>query len=154
AVAGRQELGMMAEMPLAVNGGGVASGLQDLGDGLLLIADAVAAGRAELQRFAVAGSEVVSAFSLSGRFVVTGASLKHMARGPKAEESAVRVWEIATGKEVASFQGHQSSITAVAFAPDGKSLASGGGDSTILIWDLVGQLRHGQRRQPLPAAEL
>jgi WD40 repeat protein len=108
----------------------------------------------QFHRFALAGSEVVSAFSPSGRFVVTGASLKSMARGPKAEESAVRVWEVATGKEVASFQGHQSSITAVAFAPDGKSLASGGGDSTILIWDLVGQLRHGQRRQPLTAAEL
>jgi len=107
----------------------------------------------ELHRFAVAGMEVVSAFSPNGRYIVTGASLKSMARGPKAEASAVRVWEIATDKEVASFQGHQSSITAVAFAPDGKSLASGGGDSTILIWDLAAAAGLPSQ-SPLTAKEL
>jgi WD40 repeat protein len=59
----------------------------------------------------------------------------------RAGRKIVRVWEIATGKQVASFEGHVSTITALSYAPDGKSLASGGGDSTILIWDLIGRLR-------------
>jgi WD40 repeat protein len=108
----------------------------------------------EIQRFTVPGMEVVSAFSPSGRFLATGGSLMHMARSPTAEENIVRVFEIANGKQVASFEGHHSAITSVSFAPDGKSLASGSGDSTILLWDLVGRLRNERNAKPLTTAEL
>jgi len=100
----------------------------------------------------VPGMEAVSAFSPSGRFLATGSSARNMARSPTAEETIVRVWEIATGKQVASFAGHHGAITAVSYAPDGRSLASGSGDTTILIWDLIGRLRKDAR--PLTAAEL
>ena len=108
----------------------------------------------EMHRFTVPGSEAVSAFSPSGRFLATGSSLMHMAQSPTAEEKIVRVWEIATGKQVASFEGHQGTITALSYAPDGKSLASGSVDSTVLIWDLVGRLRKPRDAKPLTADQL
>jgi hypothetical protein len=108
----------------------------------------------EIQRSTVPGSEAVSAFSPSGRFLATGSSSMHMANRPTAEEKSVRVWEIATGKPVASFEGHHGAITALSYAPDGKSLASGSVDSAILVWDLIGRLLKPKDAKPLTAAQL
>jgi WD40 repeat protein len=49
----------------------------------------------------------------------------------------IQLWDVATGKELGQLQGHQADVTALAFAADGKTLASGSGDTTILIWDLT-----------------
>jgi WD40 repeat protein len=50
-------------------------------------------------------------------------------------DAAVRVWETATGKERASFEGQRPMITALAIARDGRRLASGSSDTTIIVWD-------------------
>jgi hypothetical protein len=66
--------------------------------------------------------------SADGRFVATA-----------GQDHQVRIWEVATFQEVRSFTGHVGDVYAIAFGPDGKTLASGSRDGTILIWDASGR---------------
>jgi RNA polymerase sigma factor (sigma-70 family) len=49
-----------------------------------------------------------------------------------------RVWEVATGKELERFEGCDCPIVAAAISADGRLAATGGADTTILVWDLTG----------------
>jgi RNA polymerase sigma factor (sigma-70 family) len=57
---------------------------------------------------------------------------------------ALRLWDVATGKELGNLTGHQGGVESVAFAPDGKKLVSGSSDTTALTWDVAGL------RKPMP----
>jgi hypothetical protein len=50
-------------------------------------------------------------------------------------DGTVRVWDTATGQETRRLTGHRGEVTALAFAPDGRSLATGSTDATALVWD-------------------
>jgi RNA polymerase sigma factor (sigma-70 family) len=54
-----------------------------------------------------------------------------------ADGFTVRLWEVATGKEVARFEGHQGEIHSLAFSDNGRRLASASTDSTVLIWNVA-----------------
>jgi WD40 repeat protein len=45
--------------------------------------------------------------------------------------------DLATGKELAQYDGHRGSVTALAYSPDGKTLATGSTDRTVRLWDLA-----------------
>jgi RNA polymerase sigma factor (sigma-70 family) len=49
----------------------------------------------------------------------------------------VRVWEVATGTEIATFAGRNGTITAVAFSPDSRSLAAATHTGELCLWDLA-----------------
>ena len=44
--------------------------------------------------------------------------------------------DAATGAEVVRFVGHNAVVRGLAFAPDGMSLATGGDDRSIKLWDV------------------
>jgi hypothetical protein len=54
-----------------------------------------------------------------------------------------------TGKEVSQLKGHEGSVQTLAFSPDGKAIASGSADTTILVWDAAAFLRQLPKPEPL-----
>jgi RNA polymerase sigma factor (sigma-70 family) len=86
-----------------------------------------------------------STFSPDGRFLATYSM------------ESLRLWEIVSAKEVLQLPvpgrllGGPSPNHAVAFSPDGRSLAAGLHDTTILIWDMMPAAREVSR--PLSAEQ-
>ena len=60
-------------------------------------------------------------------------------------DSAIRLWDVRTGRELQTLTGHGSDVNSVSFSPDGQTLASGSHDSTIRLWDV----RTGRELQTL-----
>jgi Tol biopolymer transport system component len=104
------------------------------GDGTVRLWDA-SSGR-ELRRFATTPPLQVASvcFSRDGRSVAAGLANGHAA-----------LIEVATGRERWSFSDGPSHVYSVTFAPDGKTLATGGGDHTVRLWNYTAP---GRDRQP------
>ncbi|HMC63479.1 MAG TPA: hypothetical protein VKI65_00920, partial [Gemmataceae bacterium] len=104
----------------------------------------------EVWRSAQTSSGFALAFSPSGRILAsTDFEFKTLPNGDTTEEDTIHLWELTSGQEVRRIAGHPGYTWSLAFAPDGRTLASGGGDSTILFWDLTGRMKDG-RLQPAP----
>jgi WD40 repeat protein len=89
-----------------------------------------------------AGGIKAASFSADGRLLAVGDG-----------EGATRVLHIPTGQERACFQGGQGYVSELAFSHDDRTLACGGGDTTILFWPLPRTVS-ARRTRHLSAEEL
>ena len=70
-------------------------------------------------------------------------------------DGIVYVYDMQSRTELAPpFKGHDGRVTAVAFAPNGKTLASAGMDSTALVWDVARLKRPAPPARVLEPADL
>src|SRR3546814_10642435 len=51
-------------------------------------------------------------------------------------DETVRLWDLASGRELAVLRGHEGPVLAVAVSPDGRWAASGGIDGAINLWQI------------------
>ena len=51
------------------------------------------------------------------------------------QDRTVRLWRVATGKQMAILRGHEDEVNALAFAPDGTWLVTAGDDCSVRCWD-------------------
>jgi len=52
-------------------------------------------------------------------------------------DGTVKVWELASRKEILSLSGHKGPVYSCAFSPDGSLLASANGDGAVKVWELA-----------------
>ncbi len=66
------------------------------------------------------------AFSPDGRFALSG-----------SWDQTLKLWDVATGRELRRFIGHANWVTSVAFSPDGRFALSGSQNNTMKLWDVA-----------------
>ena len=55
------------------------------------------------------------------------------------------LWDVASRTPLGEpLKGHQGAVRSVAFSPDGKTLASGSWDKTVMLWDVASRTPLGE----------
>jgi WD40 repeat protein len=114
---------------LSPDGGRLASG--NIAEKVIILWD-TKTGK-EVRKFPHLAQVCCAAFSPDGKSLATASN-----------DSGVYLWDVPTGKQRCSFQGHKWASLAIVFSPDGKAVASAGQDNRILVWEVV---TGTQRRQ-------
>jgi WD40 repeat protein len=74
-----------------------------------------------------AGAFTALVFCQGGRTLVGGRMDGHL-----------YLWHLSADRPADKVQAHRECVSGLAVAPDGKTVASASGDSTVLVWDVSG----------------
>jgi WD40 repeat protein len=76
------------------------------------------------------------AFSPDGRLAASGGGRLGYPYDVK-DPARIRLWEVGSGDEIKTFTGHDSDVVALAFSPDGTTLAAALQNTSILVWNVA-----------------
>ncbi|MCK5077912.1 MAG: WD40 repeat domain-containing protein, partial [Calditrichia bacterium] len=65
------------------------------------------------------------AFSPDNRYAASG-----------SRDFTIKLWDVKTGMEIQTLEGHSKYVQSIAFSPDGKYLLSGASDNSLRVWDI------------------
>jgi WD40 repeat protein len=52
-------------------------------------------------------------------------------------DGTAKIWDVASGVEIMSFDQHTDDVMCLAFSPDDRQLVTGSYDTTLRIWDVT-----------------
>ena len=77
--------------------------------------------------------------------ILASAGCADLGRSHNCTRAEIRLWRIPTGELLApSMSGHSDYITSLDFSPDGRLLASGSQDKTIILWRVADRKPQGE----------
>jgi len=76
------------------------------------------------------------AFSPDGKTVAGATAFTNKPGKGPIPRGSIRLWNVATGANFASFPGHVGNTLGIVFSKDGETLISGGADTMIRFWNV------------------